>query len=491
MKFGKSRSKRRHAGGRARFAIGEWPHGLPKLYPDIPDRELSQFLDDEEFRRILALPKLVICPIYSRNDEEEAAAFGTGLSLLLIRDLMLIRNLSVLGPEDTPPFSLEEIDEARKMNPNAIYVSGSTTKRGTEARVELQVLRPGGDAICREIGGSSVVPLVRSSAMAIAELTQGDITADTQKMWRFGRPRSWQGLIDLGALRLGSDEGAPRRSKWALEVADSNPDFALPFHELDTDHVPDYRQRMLDGLKRDPYDAQLHFLLALVLWESRGPQPEMVQYVRKCVELSPGHGKAHMCAPHAAHQDVDMLRHSELGYRLLPGNPFAVSNYALYLQRAGRPTKEILAMAEEGIQSDPYDPSNYERLIELCLDLDDLDSALKTAERLQNLYEPRIHSRTLYCLQQNPAMAKMLDTGEVDPAASNGKRIEELKSRLRNPSTPFGEPPSTNIASGYRARVEKEESQQGENNWIVRAITIIGIVATIILALLRLLVGGN
>lgn len=494
MKFGKSRPEDKSPGASARFAVGGWPKGVPQLYPDLSDRELSRFIDDDEFQRILALPKLIICPLYSLDDEEEAAALGSGLSLLLIRDLMLIRNLSVLGPEDTPELPLEEIEGLRERHPQAIHVSGSTTKSGMDVRVELQVFHPGRDAVCREITGSSVVPLVKSCATAIAELAEGEVNSETQQMWRYGRPRSFQGLIDLGALHLGLDPQDPQRSEYAIELAEANRDFVLPLHELDSDDVPDVRRRMLDGLERDPYDAQLHFLTALNFWESRGPQPEMVQYIRRCIELSPGHGKAHMCAPHAAHPEVDMLRHSELGYRLLPGNTFAVNNYLIYLQQAGRPAEELVALAAEGIQNDPYDPGNYERLIQLCIDLDDLESALKTAERLQQLYEPEIDERTLYCLQQNPAMAQMLKAGEANPAGWNRKRIEELKHRLAKPppgaaepSAPFVEPPRTNIAANYRARVEREDRRQGQGNPALRTIAIMGLIISILLLLIRLM----
>src|SRR5262249_13116347 len=140
-----------------------------------------------------------------------------------------------------------------------------------------------------------------------------------------------------------------------------------------------------EGLKRDPYNAQLCFETFCAVWTSKGPQPQALQFCRKAIELSPGHGKAHMCAPHAARRPVEMLRHSELGYRLLPGNSFAVNNYTLALTEANAPAAQRIELAEEGIAADPRDPGNYERLIELCTTLGDPVTVLVTAERLQKL----------------------------------------------------------------------------------------------------------
>jgi hypothetical protein len=163
------------------------------------------------------------------------------------------------------------------------------------------------------------------------------------------------------------------------------------------------------------------------IWTSKGPQPKALQFCRKAIELSPGHGKAHMCAPHAAQQPVDMLRHSELGYRLLPGNSFAVNNYTIALTDANAPAAKRIELAEEGIEADPRDPGNYLRLIELCTDLGEYRAALETAERLQKLFEPEMDERALYCLRQNPRIAQLIDSGQYDPVADNHRRIAELR----------------------------------------------------------------
>ena len=118
-----------------------------------------------------------------------------------------------------------------------------------------------------------------------------------------------------------------------------------------------------------------------------------------------------------------------MGYRLLPGNSFAVNNYTLALNRANAPAAKRIELAEEGIAADPCDPGSYQRLIELYTSIGDYRTALATAERLQKLYEPKMNERALYCLRQNPQRAKLIDSGQFDPAADNRRRIEDLRRR--------------------------------------------------------------
>ena len=126
-----------------------------------------------------------------------------------------------------------------------------------------------------------------------------------------------------------------------------------------------------------------------------------------------------------------MIFHSELGYRLLPGNSFAVNNYTIYLNNHGAPADKLIELAEEGIEMDPCDPGNYLRLIELHCARGDYRAAMRLAETLQDLYEPEYNERALYCLRQNPEMARLIDSGTYDPAAENRKLIAELRREAR------------------------------------------------------------
>lgn len=267
---------------------------------------------------------------------------------------------------------------------------------------------------------------------AIAELLGSNVGETAEKAWRVAQPRDAQSLIRLGRLHLDFDRRQmAERGRAALRLLDDDPDFIVAMWDFD-EELPGAREHYFEGLRRDPYNAQLCFLTFCTVWKSRGPQPEALQFCRRAIALSPGHGKAHMCAPHTAQRPVDLLRHSELGYRLLPGNSFAVNNYTIALARANAPAEKRIELAEEGIENDPHDPGSYDRLIELYTRLGDYRNALATARRLQKLYEPTMHERTLYCLRQNPERARLLAARAWDPAAENRKRIAELRRRVES-----------------------------------------------------------
>jgi DNA-binding SARP family transcriptional activator len=124
-----------------------------------------------------------------------------------------------------------------------------------------------------------------------------------------------------------------------------------------------------------------------------------------------------------------MLHHSHLGYWLLPGNSFAITNFILRKSDEGGPADELIPLAREGIACDPRDPSNHELLIGLYLDRQDYTQALAACEQLQKLYEP-MDERTLYCLKQNPKRARQIEAGVYDPAARNRERMRDIRAYL-------------------------------------------------------------
>jgi hypothetical protein len=87
--------------------VEHWPSDLPRLYPNLDERALCAFLTEPEYWRIRKLPMLAVLPLASDGGGEFDRAFGAGLSQLLIRDLMLVRDFSIRGPEDTPKISME------------------------------------------------------------------------------------------------------------------------------------------------------------------------------------------------------------------------------------------------------------------------------------------------------------------------------------------------------------------------------------------------
>jgi hypothetical protein len=348
----------------------------------------------------------------------------------MIRNLMLLRDISIHGPEDTSAVPYEAIHEIAQANPRSGHVTGIAHCSADGYSLQVEVHRPGQPVQRARVQQEHFKVFLRDCTATIARLLGSTVTATIAKGWNVAQPRDVNTLIQLGKIHLDFPrQQQVERGQAAQRLLTIDPAFSVAMWHIDKE-LPGAQQQYLTGLLHDPYNAQLCFLTFCAVWTSRGPQPEALQFCRKAIELSPGHGKTHMCAPHAAQRSVEMLRHSELGYRLLPGNPFAVNNYTLALTEANAPVAQRIALAEEGIAADPRDPGNYLNLIDLCAHPDHYPTALATAERLQQLYEPQMDERALYCLRQNPRMAQLIDSGEYNPAAMNRQLIESLRSRV-------------------------------------------------------------
>jgi hypothetical protein len=408
-----------------------WPADVPRLYPTLDDRELCSFLTREEHARISKLPMVAVLPFFARQTSAGDMAFGAALSRLVLRDLMLVREISVRGPEDTPRCGREDACALHGTeDKRTTWITGTASASAGKFTADLTLLPPGNtrQEVLR-IEGSELSPFVAKCAAAIAKRLGGAVKAEISEMWRHGRPTSLFELSRLGQL-LQLDQGVPKASRVAVEVLAKNPALGIACDFIEGDHVPNYRTLLLESVRHDPYYAQNYFSLFCAVWDSTGPAPHAVQFLRRAIELSPGHGKAHMCAPHAATPGVNMLPHSDLGYRLLPGNPFAISNYITNLLQAGKPIAQVLPLAYQGIEADPCDPGNYYRLMGMLEEIGEYQSAIEVALSLLKLYEPEMNDRAWYCLQQNPRMKQRLLSGKFDPAESLHSEIRRLQERL-------------------------------------------------------------
>jgi hypothetical protein len=345
----------------------------------------------------------------------------------MIRNLMLLREVSIHGPEDTPEVPWEAIHQIAEAQPRSGHVTGVANVGPDGYSLKVEVHCPGRPVQRAIVQHEYFKAFLSECSATIARLLNSTVTPNILRAWDVAQPRDARSLIELGKIKLDFPrQQIAERGQAAQKLLDIDPDFIVAMWHIDED-LPGAQQKYLMGLKRDPYNAQLCFLAFCAIWTSKNPQPEALQFCRKAIELSPGHGKTHMCAPHAAQRSVEMLRHSELGYRLLPGNSFAVNNYTIALTEANAPAAKRIELAEEGIAADPRDPGNYQRLMELCFSLSDHKTALATAERLQKLYEPEMDDRALYCLRQNPETARLIDSGEYNPATANREIIVYLR----------------------------------------------------------------
>jgi hypothetical protein len=86
--FGKSRGKQTRS-------------DLPQFYPGLDGRRLAEFLTPNEYRRLKTIGSFYVFPLASSDGDGDQAHFGYGLARLLIRNLMLLLDVSIHGPEDT------------------------------------------------------------------------------------------------------------------------------------------------------------------------------------------------------------------------------------------------------------------------------------------------------------------------------------------------------------------------------------------------------
>ncbi len=400
-----------------------WPPDVPRLYPKLDSRALSAFLTEAEAARIRSLKRVRVMPLFSESSSPRERAFGTGLSRLLVRDLMLVRGLSVRGPEDVPLASYEEVSADPSHMMEEALVTGRV-KLGRGFRVDLELWSSQGEGTVRTVEVARFEDFPRSVATVVAQVLGGTLSPETLRAWHFGRPANMGNLIRFGELCL----SRPCLTDDVLALRNEDPAFVLPVALLEDD-APERRVHLLRAWEADPYDAQLYFLLFCSAWSGEGEQPEAMQFIRRALELSPGHGKAHMCAPHAASRRADMLRHAELGYALLPGNSFAISDYINALLRSGaeHSVERVLELSLEIIAMDPKSPDGYQQAIHVLRHARRPREALVFAEALQALYGPPMDPRTRYCLEQNPQVRDALASGTLDPAKELATLIAALR----------------------------------------------------------------
>jgi hypothetical protein len=345
--------------------FGGWPADLPRYYPDIDELQLAQFLSEDEYRRIKSFENVYILPLISRDGPDAEVCFGLGLAHLLIRNLMLLRDVSIHGPEDTAGVPFETAESVIRDKPQSSYVTGVAGLSGQRFTLRAEIHRPGRPKTTTTVDEADFRSFLRKCSTSIGEALGSSLQTTVKDAWEVGQPRDADSLIRCGALQFNYDRHEAKEKAAAAKPAlAADPDFVVPVWQIDGE-LPEARSIYLQALQRDPYNAQLCFTTFCAVWKSQHPQPEAVQFCRKAIELSPGHGKAHMCAPHSAPPNADMIFHSELGYRLLPGNTFAVNNYVIYLEQHGAPVNKLIELAAEGIAADPADPGNYMRMIEL------------------------------------------------------------------------------------------------------------------------------
>lgn len=394
----------------------DWVDGVPRLYPDLRGVTLESFLTPAAAKALGRLPRVEVHPFVDPSDDPSDQRAGAALSRVLIRDLMLLRSVSVRGPEDTPPLTLAALEaDGPPEGEVTAHVTGRVRLEGDRMVATLLVTR-GGTGSRRIVLDETAGSLHVACATALAAALDADVDDRTLRRWRALLP-SVAALVRHGQIVL---EGGDAVAAFRL-----GSNYPTVLHEVGDG--PAALRALVEGLERDPFDAQLCFHAFLAVWTGTGPQDCALQFARKAIELSPGHGKAHMVLPHVSRSRAGLLHHSELAYRLLPGNIFALTNYINYSREAGRSGTELLPLVEQAVLLDPESPLARTQAIEALREAGELGRALEHAEALASLYGPPINPRTLHCLRQNPRMEEALRRGEVDLTQEARDLIDELQ----------------------------------------------------------------
>ena len=401
-----------------------WPTDVPRLFPMSPDAELAQLPRPAVAGRPRAWTVVMACPLFEPRAQRSQIADGAAFSRLLLRNLMLTPGLSVRGPEDTPVGHLRVARMLARSPRQADVILTGRVLLERRPRATLVLLWRGRAEQVLPIRAASPRALLLEASEQLAVALGGVPSATTLARWQGGLPPSLEHLRACGRLLI-----APRpEPEEALALWRQQPDFTLPLHLADQGdpHSRTLLQALMEGAVRDEHDAHLHYLVFCRLWRGRGPQPEALQFLRRALSVAPGHGRALLCAAHAVPDAADSAAFSELGYRLLPGDPAALSSYIL----AQRSPEQRVVLAQQSITTSPWAPSGYDRAIEALVEIGRLREALDVARRLQALYEPQIHERARRRLRLDPLTGPRLLRG-WDPGAENRRRIQDLESRLR------------------------------------------------------------
>ncbi len=405
-----------------------WPKSIPRLFPDLSNRDLGTAIKREQYDRIIQWPLVEILPLVAEKRDPMERSFGVGLSAVLNRDLMLVRGLSVTPLEETQQMGYDQAFRLfQKKTPHKVAVTGHVKIRDRQFRIKLRFLFPDGTRKKVTLRENELDTMISNAAATITETVGGSIGEGTLNAWKTGRPCNFDQVVQLGQI-LSSGFDARERSRAAINLWKDDCKFSTAINLIDVAKQSHALELMLESItEHDRFNAPLCFQIFRKLYQEKGYQPEAFQFLRRAIELSPGFAKAHVWAS-VATSDVEAAGlHAELGHHLSPGDSTAIGHYILHLRRNGKQPMDIMHLANEGIECDAKDPTSYNRMIELLEEIKDYRGAIGVAERLQRLYEPRLDPQARVHLMKDPKIRDALTKNKFDPGLDNRARIDRLK----------------------------------------------------------------
>lgn len=416
-----------------------WPEDIPRLFPPEVDVHAPLFSNDE-LDRLGGLTLVQIAAhVPEQGDHVEHLGMSWSLSWALIRNAQLHRGVSVRGGEDGPDLldgeDIERLlgDGLRKtLGADALLTSELILAPG--AAIRLRLHGPGkAYAEKQVVQGSDELPawLVRVSE-TVAQLLRAEVSDELRARWSHGMPERWPTIQAHGELLLAQDRGEPvtteaLRALWSRE---KQMGIILWTPLDDQGRIPP--DLTIEGFAADPYNAQLAWTTALALLSpDEDSQPWVTHYQRRALELAPAHGKAHMTFAFHLKDKAVRLRHSELGYLLLPTNAYAISNYLRVLRvEEDIPLERFLDLSDEAIALDPLNYSPYFELIGPLSDAGRYTLAIAYTERLLHLVD-EMAPRTRASVREYPLFRAELGAGRDPLTPGLEKDLETLRDRRK------------------------------------------------------------
>ncbi|HSI83181.1 MAG TPA: hypothetical protein VK970_05315, partial [Candidatus Methylacidiphilales bacterium] len=384
-----------------------WPRIIPQLYPELSPEEYTQFLDDKEFERVKGLRQILILPFFDEKSTFEERVFAIGFQKLMIRDIRLHPELSVLGPEDSAMLALSEVDTNLLRFANKILIGGALGLGPNRFTCKIALGKKGlAKPVLIDCNNLDDFTLqCRHGILSLLGLEEDELLASRCKK---GRPQQPYDIFALGQLQLESTKYVTQEDIDEVKAHFKETCyFTLPASIIE-DELSDFD--LVKAYYHDEYDVQLLCTLARTL--SKGDEPDLIalQFLRKAIELAPGFGKAYMFVITFAPQDPGLEKHAFLAQHLLPSNSFAISRYLGYMIRHELPLPDE-HLIYRAIELDPENSATYWQGINLFATLDRPRKALELAYQLKKLLTPPLSERTIYCLRVTPAGAADFDKG--------------------------------------------------------------------------------
>lgn len=380
----------------------------------------------EQLAVIARLPVVRFEPLSTAQTHSDERLAGPGaagvITNLLRRNLLLSRQVSVIGIEDTGILTGSMPDDTIEVLPDfencEIVVRGRLRSLdGTMHSLQLHILREDREPEQfsvrfdeRQLGEM----LVRVSG-ELARRLGIKPTAQTQADWEANLPVDWTAVCLAGICWEQQD------SQLLLELAHQHRIHADALCGMSReDESPLTHAAYAFGTSIDHTNPQLLFFHFIAIWKGRD-QPRAADLLRRSLMAAPGHGKSQMCLPHVtpitAESTPYVLAHSRAAYRLLRGNSFALNNYSNYLQSLSPGDPQLYELMRRAIELDPMSPLGYANVIDFLLAQNRPQEALPYARQLAKICTPPAENRTEYCLRQVPALAALMDRGEFSVAS--------------------------------------------------------------------------